>query len=259
MKPILFDFGAIKVYSYGLFLALAFLASLIVARKAAKEKNLDPDLMYDLVILSALFGVIGGRVSYVAYNWKEYAGNPLSILYFSQGGLTIYGGFALALLVGSVWVFYKRLSWFMVADIVALAMPLGIAIARVGCFLNGCCYGTATEGPFGVVFPALSDFIRRHPTQIYELIYALAIFFFLWSFRMRFTRDGDIFFSFIGIYGFFRIFNEFLRVNPDFFLGLTGSQLVSVLAIAISLGYFLIWRGRSKKVRHRQKKNNRSL
>lgn len=247
MKPVLIDFGYVRIYSYGLFLALAFIVALFISRKVAKEKGIDPDLMYNLVFLSAISGVAGGRLTYVFYHWNDYASDPISIFYLWQGGLSVFGGFALALVVDSIWVLYNKLSWLKVADVAGVAMPLGIAIARIGCFLNGCCYGVMTNGPFGVVFPALGETVKRHPTQIYELIYSLLIFSFVWVFRHRTSNDGDLFFSFLISYSFFRFLNEFIRVNPPFFLGLTGSQWVSLLAIVASLSYFLIWRGERKR------------
>lgn len=246
MKPVLIDFGAIKIYSYGLFLAVAFILALLVSRKIARERGIDPDFMYDLVFLSAISGVIGGRLSYVLYHWSDYASSPVSIFYLWEGGLTVFGGFALALIVDSVWVIYKKLPWLKVADLAGAAMPLGIAVARVGCFLNGCCYGVVTGSSIGVVFPVLKDSLTRHPTQIYELLYSLLIFSFIWIFRKRLTQEGDIFFSFLISYSFFRFLNEFIRVNPPFFFELTGSQWVSILAIITSLSYFLIWREKGK-------------
>ncbi len=247
MKPVLINFRTIKIYSYGLFLAIAFILALFISRKIARERGVDPDLMYDLVFLSAVSGIIGGRLSYVLYHLSDYVSSPVSVFYLWEGGLSVFGGFALALIIDSLWVIRKKLSWLKIADIAGVAMPLGIAVARIGCFLNGCCYGVVTKSALGVVFPALNDSLARHPTQIYELIYSLLIFSFIWLFRHQFKTEGDIFFSFLISYSFFRFLNEFIRVNPPFLLGLTGSQWVSILAIVASLSYFLVWREKRRK------------
>jgi phosphatidylglycerol:prolipoprotein diacylglycerol transferase len=239
VKPVLIDFGWLKIYSYGLMLSLGFVAALIISRRIAREKGMDPDLVYDLVIISAIAGIIGARISYVAYNWEIYAPDPLAALNLTQGGLTIYGGVVLALIAVTIWVLLKKLDWFVTADVAAVGMPLAIAIGRIGCYLNGCCYGKPTDSFLGVVFPVLHDGLARHPTQLYEVAYSLVIFAILYVFRAHFTRDGGLFFAFLGLYGIFRFANEFLRVNPPLLLGLSGSQLVSIGTVLASAAFFL--------------------
>ncbi len=237
MQPILFEWGPIRIFAYGFFLALAFLVGLLVARSEARRKGLDPDLMYDLVLLSAVGGIIGGRLAFALSSWDVYRNDPISIVYLWEGGLSSYGGIALAVPLVTVWARRKGLRWGVIADIAGLAIPLGIAVARIGCFLRGCCCGTPTNGPFGIVFPALGDELARHPTQLYELAYSMALFILLWKMRSKFTRDGDIFFTFLGGYGFFRFLNEIIRTNPSFALGLSGSQWASILAMAVAVAY----------------------
>ncbi len=236
MHPILIKIGLVTLYSYGFFLALAFLFSTIVGRNEAKRKRLDPDIVYDLVIWAAIGGIIGARLFYAAYNWELFYLNPLEALAFWKPGLVFYGGLAGGFTSVIGVIYFKNLPVKKVADIAGLSLPLGLAFGRVGCFLNGCCYGHFTSLPWGVIFPSLGN-LPRHPTQIYELFYAFAIFVFLWLVRSKIKEDGALFAIFIFLYSLARFLNEFLRENPDFVLGLSGSQVISVILFLISLIY----------------------
>lgn len=255
MKPILIDFGFIKVYSYGFFLALAFLFGIFIAVRLASEKGIKKEEVYDLAIIVLLSGIFGARISYVLYNWELFAGNLVSAFYLWEGGLTIFGGLLGGIIAGSIWVYFKKYRWLEVADIFGFALPGAIVVGRLGCFFNGCCYGVPTECPVSVVFPALGDNIRRFPTQLFESFYALLIFVILWILKDKFLFPGDAFFSFIGLYGLFRFFNEFIRVNPPFLFNLSGSQWLSLLSIFVAIMYFIIQYG-GKRTEQQKKKNN---
>ena len=166
----------------------------------------------------------------------------LAALKFWQGGLTFYGGILLAVPAGFWFAKRRGLSPMRAADVMAPALMLGLAFGRVGCFLNGCCYGAATESVFGVRFPKL--FADRHPTQLYESLFALSLFFVLRYLIAKRTRGaGELSGWMLGIYGVFRIAIETLRDDARGALGpLSTSQLISIPLIA--LGVFLVWRAR---------------
>jgi phosphatidylglycerol:prolipoprotein diacylglycerol transferase len=235
MKPVIFSFGSIDIYAYGLMLALAFLVGTLVARTEALRRGLKVDLVYDVALGAAVGGIVGARFFYVAYYWELYAANPLRALAVWEGGLVFYGGLFGGATVVLAISYLKNYPLEDLADLVGLVLPLGIAITRIGCFLNGCCYGKPTQLPWGVVFPGLGE-VARHPTQIYELLYTLIIFIFLWVFKDRLKR-GHLFAYFLVFYSFCRFFNEFLRVNPSFLWGLTGSQVVSLIIFFASLTF----------------------
>lgn len=231
MRPVLFEIGPFIVYSYGFMLMIAFLLSILVAVREAKARAIAVESVYDLAFWLLVGGLIGARLSFVFYNWPLFVHNPLEALAFWEGGLSFYGGLAGGLVAGLSFVYWKNLFLEDVLDIAGLSLPLGISIGRIGCFLNGCCYGKPTQLPWGVSFPALG--FKAHPTQLYELLYAFLIFLFVYFFRYRIGR-GNVFFVFLLLYSFFRFLNEFLRVNPPFILGLSGSQIVSILAFVFS-------------------------
>jgi phosphatidylglycerol:prolipoprotein diacylglycerol transferase len=130
-------------------------------------------------------------------------------------------------------------------DAVGLGLPLGIALARIGCFLNGCCYGTASNLPWAVGFPAAGKG-TFHPTQIYESIAALAIFAILQASRGFRRNYGEAFLGCMGLYGFFRFFIEYYRAeNPVLMAGLKLSQIIGLAVVILSVAaWFLIDRSR---------------
>jgi phosphatidylglycerol:prolipoprotein diacylglycerol transferase len=169
----------------------------------------------------------------------------LAVFKFWQGGLTFYGGVLLAI-PGGIWFARRRgLAPMAAADLIAPALMLGLAFGRVGCFLNGCCYGAATESPLGVRFPHLVD--DRHPTQIYESFFAFVIFVVLRYLLRRRTRgEGELFGWMLTLYGLFRVAIEVFRDDQRGALGaLSTSQLISIPLILA--GAALIFRARRKK------------
>lgn len=168
----------------------------------------------------------------------------LAVFKFWQGGLTFYGGLLLAV-PGGLWFAKRRgLRPLQAADLMAPALMLGLAFGRVGCFLNGCCYGSVTDSPLGVRFPRL--FAERHATQLYECVCALLLFFVLWHLlRKRCRGEGELFGWMLSIYGVFRITIETFRGDPRGALGpFSTSQLLSIPLITI--GAYLVWRARRK-------------
>jgi phosphatidylglycerol:prolipoprotein diacylglycerol transferase len=237
MYPVLFKIGPLDIYSYGFMLALAFFACTLLALREARRRNFPQEGVYDLVLWAAIGGIIGARLIYVFYYWELYSLSPWRVFAIWEGGLVFYGGVIGGAIAVLFVIFFKNLSLKDTADIVGLVLPLGVSIGRIGCFLNGCCYGKPTNLPWAIVFPRLGS-IPRHPTQIYESLYALFIFAFLWVLRDRIPRGLSLFF-FLFFYSIFRFLNEFLRVNPPFLFGLTGSQVFSVVLFAVSATYIL--------------------
>lgn len=167
----------------------------------------------------------------------------LAAFKFWQGGLTFYGGVLLALPGAYYFTRRKGLPTLAVADLLAAPAMLGLAFGRMGCFLNGCCYGAETSGALGVRFPG--HFQDRHPTQLYELAFALLLFFVLRHVLPRLLestgkrRPGAIFGFLLVFYGSFRMLIELVRDDPRGAIGpLSTSQLLSIPVIV--LGVWLV-------------------
>lgn len=233
MHPILLKLGPLTIYSYGVMVAAGFsLAALLIYARAPKF-GMDRDRMIDYLILILISGIVGARALYVLLNFGYYKANLIEILNLSGGGLVWYGGFAAALLASAWFLKIKKLDFWAVSDLVAPYIALGQAFGRVGCYLNGCCYG--------IMAPGHSIFGERYPAQIYSAVLLFAIFIALvkWQDRRRF--NGEVFLGYCALYSCKRFFIEFIRGdNPKIFLGLTMSQLISAAAFLVVLVIFKI-------------------
>jgi phosphatidylglycerol:prolipoprotein diacylglycerol transferase len=160
-------------------------------------------------------------------------------LKFWQGGLTYYGGFLLAVPLGLLYARRKNLGVWRVADLAAPVIMLGLVLGRIGCFLNGCCYGAPTDAPIGVQLPGHAGPV--HPTQLYEAVGALALFLALrYAIAPRKRRDGDVFAALLVLYGVMRFAIELLRADQRGSLGpLSTSQALSIPLIAAGVWLLL--------------------
>jgi phosphatidylglycerol:prolipoprotein diacylglycerol transferase len=234
VHPVLFRVGQVAVYSYGVTLALAFVACWLIARWYLPTRGLDVELATDLLLAAAVGGIVGARLLYVATSWQVFAENPLWILQFQRGGMVFYGGLAGGALVVAAYVLIRRLPVPVIADGAAIAIPLGSAIGRIGCFLNGCCAGRPTDAIIGVVFPGAS--VPVLPTQLIDSAANLVIFAALLHFAVRRRwRPGLLWWLFLVLYGISRFLVEMLRTNPPLALGLTQAQWISLPIVLAGL------------------------
>ncbi len=206
MHPILFELGPLSVRTYGLLLAVSFLVGIILALRRARARGLNQNKMINMSLLIMLAGIVGARIMYVIPHWNEFSANPLDIIspFQSSGsigltGLTMYGGFIAAILVSILYLRVNGLSVWKTCDAFAPSIALGIGISRVGCFMNGCCFGLPTESALGVVFPAFSAAgsfypdVPLHPAQLYNAALGFGLFGLLMWLDRRPRFDGFIF------------------------------------------------------------------
>lgn len=237
MHPVLLKIGPLKIYSYGIFVALGLLAATWVAGREFERRGRDREALYDMAFWTVLSGIAGARVFHVLVNWKSYAADPAEILRIWNGGLVYYGGFLGALIPAIAVLRRKGIPVAEAADAAALGIPLGLSLGRIGCLFAGCCYGKPSHLPWAVVFtdPAslAPPYVPLHPTQLYEAFAALAIFAALMATRDRFRAPGLRFWTMLVIYGAVRSALELLRDDPRGFLGpFSESQVVSGVLIA---------------------------
>ncbi|MEW6553484.1 MAG: prolipoprotein diacylglyceryl transferase [Actinomycetota bacterium] len=232
MRPVLFHIGGFPVYSYGVMLFIAFLAGIFVARAELNRRGLDGSAIYLIASVAAITGVVGARIFYVIGNLETFSGDWGQILDLNMRGLVFYGGLALAVPCCLLLVRAMKLPLGAVSDAVGLAMPLSLAIARVGCFLNGCCGGKPSGLPWAVTFPGSA--VAVHPVQLYELALDLAAFAFLLWVRKRLRCDWDLFLLSLASYGLIRFVVEFFRVHADPHAALFFQAVSLALLIACS-------------------------
>ncbi len=194
---------------YSLFSVLAYSAGGAIIYFEAKRKKYNSENVLYIVFAALLGGLIGSKLGSALFVYPDfYIKNPLAILFPEVGGKTIVGGLIggyLGVVIAKKVLKVKRST----GDLFAPGLALGIAIGRIGCFLNGCCYGIPTSLPWGIFYKGAI----RHPTQIYESIFCFMLFLYLWVVRKKVRKEGDLFKIFLLIYSFFRFWIEFLRAD----------------------------------------------
>ncbi|MBI2837322.1 MAG: prolipoprotein diacylglyceryl transferase [Acidobacteria bacterium] len=231
MYPDLFHIGPVTIGSWAFMAAIAFLVGTVVSYRRGLQEGFDSGRLFGLAPLVLISAFLGARILYVAVNIETYVDRPAEIVQMWRGGLVGYG-ILLSLITGILYVKYRmKMPVWPIADVIAPALPLGIAIFRGGCFLNGCCYGSPSNLPWAVLFPTapgsvpslfshrsgmavgeILEPVPRHPTQLYEALFGLIMFAIMIRISSRIERrDGVIFFVFAAIYACWRILNESLR------------------------------------------------
>jgi phosphatidylglycerol:prolipoprotein diacylglycerol transferase len=240
MHPILAKIGPLYVYSYGLMVAIGFAVATLLAYKHAGDFGIDREKIIDLGIVMLASGIVGARVVYVALNFQYYMGNPLEVINLTKGGLVWYGAFIFGLTAAAWFVKKNRINFWTAADLFAPYIALAQAFGRIGCFLNGCCYGSAVPSGFmlGVIFPEES--VWRYPTQIFSAIALFLIFAILRIWQKKRHFGGEIFLGYGLLYSMKRFGVEFFRGDyPKILYGLTISQLISAAIFIVCLSLFI--------------------
>lgn len=232
-NPSLIVLGPLSIQYYAItWLLSALLIYLFLKQhKIIKEIGLSKDDVNDMVFLYGLFfgAMCGGRIGYmIFYGTDQLINNPLSLFYIWQGGLSFHGG--LLGVIGALIIFCKKknISFLRLMDGVALAMPIGLGIVRIGNFLNGELYGKPTNGDWGFIFPTDPFGILRHPSQLYESIgEGLILFVLLFIINSKTEIKGVVSSFFLIFYGSIRFIIEFYR-QPDSHIGYIAFDTLSM-------------------------------
>lgn len=259
MHPTILKFGTFAIHSYGLLLAIAFLASIQLFLARGRARGLSEDRLSTLSLWLLVLAIVGGRVLFVLTHWEEYKADPVGIFRLWEGGLMLYGGYILAIAGGILYVRRAGLSVWRVGDAAAPSMALGIGIGRLGCFLNGCCYGLPTTLPWGIKFPpeSYSSTVfpgeHLHPSQLYMSAAGFGLFALLLVLDRKRRFDGWLFWSYIAMDAGLRFIIDFTRYYDETsYLGRIGglsfnmNQLLSVGLIATAWIMLRILSSRSK-------------
>lgn len=245
MFPILIKLGPLTIRTYGFFVAVGLFVALQYILYKSKKEGIPEDAMFDLTLYSIVGGLIGARLTYVAFNFNLYSKNLWDILKIWEGGLVFYGGFIIGTISGLLYIFYhKELKIWTIADILAPAISIGHFFGRIGCFFAGCCYGKPTDLPWAVVFKnpqCLAPInVPIHPVQLYEAFLNLVIFIILVAYDRKKHPTGLVFALYLFLYALVRFMLEFLRGDDrgGFFIGLSPSQLLAIIAIITSVIIF---------------------
>jgi len=240
MHPEVLHVGFLHLRSYGLMMAIAFVVGTSLSLREARRLSLDEDNVVNVILDTLVASVLGARMLYVLEHLGEFRREWTSVLALWQGGLTLYGGVVAGTFAGLVAARRMGLPGWVTADALTPAFALGTLFGRIGCFLNGCCYGRPTSLPWGVVFPpdsfATLEFGNQpvHPSQLYAALTGLLLFVFFQSARRRFQVPGVMFWTFIVLFAIIRVPLDFTRTWENDavllrtgFVDLTESMLMS--------------------------------
>lgn len=242
MHPIICAIGPFTVYSYGLMLALAFITGQYLAVRQAKQEGLEPEKIFNFLFLCVIFGIAGARIFYVVENLRYYLANPIEVIMLQHGGLSWFGGLILGVASGLLYLKKHDMPVYRTLDLVAPFLALAQAIGRIGCFLNGCCYGKPSD--WCCYLPARGEVLI--PIQAYSGILLALIFIALRFLQDRPHRLGEIFFTYLLLYSVKRFFIEFWRGdNPVVLWGLTLFQVLSIVVFFLALSKLILIKKKS--------------
>jgi phosphatidylglycerol:prolipoprotein diacylglycerol transferase len=242
MYPVLWEPFGFAISSFGVMMAIGFLASAWVVSKRLAEHGLDPELSSTILVYAVIGGVLGAKLYFVVDTLLREQGHSFFALLIDRAGLTWFGGLiggVLGVMIGN------RLHGIpnpIVASCVATAAPFGQALGRVGCFLVGDDYGRETDLPFGIAFPkgAPATHVPVHPTQLYEVAWLVLAGWLLWRRR---SRSPFLFGEYMILAGVGRFAVEILRTNARVALGLSEAQWISI-ALVLAGGSAWLWAAR---------------
>ena len=242
MNRVAFTFFGVDIMWYGILMATGMILGVLLALKEAKRVGIDEDDVLNLALIAIPSGLLGARLYYVIFNWSYYSQNVFEILNFRGGGMAIHGALIGGILAGFIYTKTKGINFFKMADAVMLGIPLAQAIGRWGNYINGEAHGGPTDLPWGIMV----DGMKVHPTFLYESIWDLGIFIFLWLFRKNKKYEGQLAITYIILYSIGRFFIEGLRTDSLMIGPLRMAQVISLVAIIICL---LLHKKLSKKAK----------
>ena len=262
MFPIILKIGPITIHTYGLMMAVGVACALLFLFVQSKKQNLPSSKIIDMAFYTIIVSLIGAKLILLVGNFSYYKLYPSELLSLARSGGVFQGGLTFGIIF-ALWYFRRHeIPTWKAADIVAPALALGHGFGRIGCFSAGCCYGTASSLPWGVIFnnKYASDLtgvpleIPLHPTQLYEAALNFLNFFVLFLILKKKRFDGQVFSFYIINYSIIRYFVEFFRGdhpskaflirNPSPYLSLSFPQLFCILGLIAGVTLLLILRKR---------------
>ena len=249
MDPVAISLGTLQIRWYGIMAALGFITALFIINRKKAYAHITTEQLSDLMTLVIFAGIAGARALYVLQNWSMFSNNPAEIIRIDHGGLVFYGGFLCAIAVMIVYCVRKKISVVKMMDITAPGLAFGHGLGRLGCFINGCCFGKPTSLPWGHVYPEGTlpsqcyHAAPLHPVQLYETFGDLIIFAILFYYVGR-LKKGMIFSIYIILYGTLRFLDEFLRGDhTEFLFGLfTPAQSIGLVLIPVGIGLLIYFK-----------------
>ena len=236
----------LNVRWYGIMVALAIIVLILwVVWQVRKGAKITYDTVFTAALVGIPLGVVISRLLHVVDLWGYYSRNLGQII--GGSGLTIYGAILGAAL--GIWIYsrFGKLQFGYFADLIAPGLILAQVVGRIGCTINGCCYGIECSLPWAIVYTHPDTLatlgLAVHPTQIYEIIFLLIVFGVVLMLRGRLKPAGSLFLAYLGIYSVWRLGIDFLRDGTPFLFGLHQAQVIAIIVLAVAVSW-LAYRAR---------------
>jgi phosphatidylglycerol:prolipoprotein diacylglycerol transferase len=252
IDPVAFTVGSHQVRWWGIMAGIAVIVILVIMLREAKRLGIKRDL-YGLFLWGIVGGYIGGRLAYVIYDWDYFVANPIEIIGFAglaQNGMIIG-------IIGAALIYMRvtrmRFSTLLsIGDAVVVGMPLALAVARIGCIINGCCTGTVAPNlPWAIVYTHPNSVaplnVPMHPTQIYHLLWGLIVFAVVWRLRGKFKPEGCLAFFGFCLFAAGDLGIRVLRTDEPVLWGLRQAQVLDLAIMVVFLPWLIIRMRRFKK------------
>lgn len=253
IDPVAVSIGPLDVRWYGIMVVLAVVAVIAIALLEARRVGVSEEHIYSIALWAIIGGVIVSRLVHVIDRWDYYVAHPGQIVGFA--GLTIYGAVIGALLAVLIYTWVNKLSFWQLADVVAPGALLGQAIGRIGCIINGCCFGLENPPSWAGAIVYTHDnhalfgtpaSVPLYPTQIYHMLWNLVAFVVIWLLRRRLKPQGSLFLAYLALYAVGDLAVRFVRAGEPFLFGMQQAQLIGVGILVMTVPWLAIrmWRGR---------------
>ncbi len=244
MDPVCFHIGSRPIYWYGILVALGFLAAVANWNMLGKKEGRPAGFGSELGFWIMLSGIVGARIAYILANFPVYAADPMEIVRLDKGGLIFYGGFIGAAVCLVFLARAHKEPVLKLADFTVTGLPIGHMLGRIGCFVNGCCYGSLTHVPWAV---CMEDG-TRHPTQLYEAAFNLLVYgILLWFFPRR-KQNGRVLALYLLTYPVGRFLLEFFRGDERLhWLHLDVAQEISIALFVVGAVLWFVLRAKAGK------------
>jgi phosphatidylglycerol:prolipoprotein diacylglycerol transferase len=249
IDPNLFEIGSLTIGWHGVMVVLAVIVGVAVPVWLAKGGGIDRSTVYAIAPWAVLGGIIGARLIHVLDDLSGYTSDPLQVIKFWDGGVSVFGAIIGGTLAGVACAKLKGISVGGLADLVAPGLILAQAVGRIGCTINGDAYGTATSLPWGVSYthPEAASITEPapyvgHPVSVYEIIWDLMIFALIWKLRGRIKPEGSLFLVYLSLYSFGRFFFSFLRGGEEEVLGpLHQAHIIAIVVFVACVSLLIYW------------------
>jgi len=242
INPVVLNLGPFEVRWYGVMVVLAIVAIIIITLHEARRVGISEEHIYNVGLWAIVGGVVVSRLVHVIDKWDYYLAHPGQIV--GSAGLAVYGAVIGALLAILIYSWVKKLSFWQFGDIVAPGAILGQAIGRIGCTINGCCYGLPTSLPWAVVYTHPASYAQLgvpiHPTQIYHLLWDLVVFAIIWWLRTRLKPQGSLFLSYLALYAVGDLGIRFVREGDPFLFGMQQAQLIGIIMLVVTVPWLVV-------------------